>query len=259
MTNYIRHSMTPLDIHPDTWLSAIFRYPAYRVSPTLGNGRSTEPVNLAGLAQSPDAFFFAKIPTQDVSSVEGLGQFGFRVVDVNVTFDRPSSPSSNIDQIDSIKVVDATPVHHPAILDIAASAFVYSRFHLDPHVPNPVANTIKRAWIENYCLGKRGDSLLVALVDGRPAGFAAALASHVHGKNMRVIDLIGVANEFQGRGIGKGLVASFIDRYAGHCDGLRVGTQAANIPSMRLYEQSGFRISETVYVMHAHVKNGKLL
>jgi hypothetical protein len=32
-----------------------------------------------------------------------------------------------------------------------------------------------------------------------------------------------------------------------------VGTQAANIPSLRLYESFGFRVCETAYVLHAHV------
>ena len=33
---------------------------------------------------------------------------------------------------------------------------------------------------------------------------------------------------------------------------VRVGTQIANIPSLRLYESLGFRIADTHYVLHYH-------
>jgi hypothetical protein len=33
---------------------------------------------------------------------------------------------------------------------------------------------------------------------------------------------------------------------------MRVGTQIANIPSLRLYERLGFTMAESAYVLHAH-------
>jgi len=57
-------------------------------------------------------------------------------------------------------------------LDIAESAFVYSRFHLDPLVPKELANRVKREWIANYVRRQRGERLLVAEVDGNPWVFS---------------------------------------------------------------------------------------
>ena len=34
---------------------------------------------------------------------------------------------------------------------------------------------------------------------------------------------------------------------------LRVGTQVANVPSLRLYENCGFRVAESAYVLHGHL------
>jgi hypothetical protein len=48
-------------------------------------------------------------------------------------------------------------------------------------------------------------------------------------------------------------VSFFVDEYAPQCDVLQVGTQAANVPSMRLYEKASFSVVKTSYVMHMHV------
>jgi ribosomal protein S18 acetylase RimI-like enzyme len=149
-----------------------------------------------------------------------------------------------------VVVQDILPAYYDAVLRIAASSFVYSRFHLDPAIPKETAHKVKRAWVNSYIHKMRGERLLVALLDGKPVGFLAVLATPEPG---RVIDLIGVDRAYQGRGVGRALVSFFIADSADRYPLLRVGTQVANVPSMRLYESLGFRIDETAYVLHAHV------
>lgn len=181
-----------------------------------------------------------------------LANAGFYVVDVNVTLDLVKPVSCDDLNNAEILVQDVEPVDHDTVLDIAATCFVYSRFHLDPQISNSTANRIKRDWLENYIRGERGERLLVAHRDGRPIGFLAVIAGDSEGRTCRTIDLVGVARDFQRRGVGRSLVAHFVQRYAGRVDLLRVGTQAANVPSLRLYESSGFKIVDTQYVLHAH-------
>jgi ribosomal protein S18 acetylase RimI-like enzyme len=153
-------------------------------------------------------------------------------------------------------VREVEPDDYAAVLDIAGCCFRYSRFHLDAVFPAAVAHAIKRAWIQSYVDRQRGEQLLVALVNGKPAGFLAVLEATVEGQACRVIDLIGVAQTYQGRGVGRALVGCFLEDCAHRGLGARVGTQAANIPSLRLYESLGFRVCETAYVLHAHVGGG---
>jgi ribosomal protein S18 acetylase RimI-like enzyme len=138
-------------------------------------------------------------------------------------------------------------------VEIAGTCFRYSRFHLDPRVPREIADRIKREWIRNYATKRRGERLLVASLEGRPAGFLAVLASESGGQRIRTIDLVGVAAWAQRRGVGRALVEAFIAASRGVCDVMQVGTQAANIPSMRLYETTGFCMSRSQYVLHGHV------
>jgi dTDP-4-amino-4,6-dideoxy-D-galactose acyltransferase len=71
--------------------------------------------------------------------------------------------------------------------------------------------------------------------------------------------LIGVAKNMQGRGVAKRLVEYHIQDAYQKYSRLIVGTQIANVPSMRLYEKCGYNISNSTYVLHAHVNEGRII
>jgi RimJ/RimL family protein N-acetyltransferase len=53
--------------------------------------------------------------------------------------------------------------------------------------------------------------------------------------------------------VGSQLVGAFARHYHGlGCVRLDVGTQVANLPSVRCYERLGFRLSSSSYVLHLH-------
>lgn len=244
-----------LEIAKDGWLSGLFGREAFRLSSSwegLSRGDLTA-LEEHGKARRA-AFYYAKVPTDATSAVKLLNGAGFFTVDVNVTFNRSVAlPALPPPGCEVVRVEGEGELARAAVA-IAGSCFRYSRFHLDPEVPPALAHRIKAAWIENYVKGARGDGLFVALDGGKPAGFLAVIAVENEGKRAFVIDLIGVADACQGRGIGRGLVRFFANEFRGRADDLRVGTQAANIPSMRLYEGCGFSICKTAYVLHKHVK-----
>lgn len=249
-------------IEPDAWLARIFDCPVFKVllpaQPEEGVIPGISPEVLRASAQDKTAFYYAKVPTVRVGLVQVLTAAGFTVVDVNVTFEREPGEQPDWTGGRNVIVRDVLPKEHECVLDIAATCFVYSRFHLDPQIPKELANAVKREWVNSYCHKRRGERLLVAELDGRPVGFNAVLTTTLDGLSVRVIDLIGVASAYQGSGVGKSLVRHFIHDSVGKYERLRVGTQAANLPSMRLYEGCGFRVAETVYVLHAHVRDGEI-
>ncbi len=69
--------------------------------------------------------------------------------------------------------------------------------------------------------------------------------------NALVIDLIAVDESMRGRGVA-GAMIGFAARAFPDAGRVRVGTQAANVPSLRLYERLGFRTVATQYVVHSH-------
>jgi ribosomal protein S18 acetylase RimI-like enzyme len=239
-------------LQDDPWLAQILGRAAFTVRLDGDEDVSRLPALVdAHAAGRPAAFYSARVPAHDVMTLRWLAASGFEVVDLNVTLvlKSPVMPALT----SRVVVAEVRPEQHEAVLDIAGSCFRYSRFHLDPRFPDALAHRVKREWTANCLTGGRGDGVSVALSEGKPAGFLAALIGDRDGYTAAVIDLVGVSPEDQSRGLGKALVWDFMQRFRDRGETLEVGTQAANVPSLRLYEGLGFRVSATSYVLHKHV------
>ncbi|HET7568265.1 MAG TPA: GNAT family N-acetyltransferase [Gaiellaceae bacterium] len=223
---------------PDGWLAERFGCPVFTV-----DGAASEE-DVAGEGRR---FYQARVAVDDVEAVRRLAALGFAVVDTTLTLGRlPELGWAGSE------VVHAEPAQREAVVEIARSSFRWSRFHLDPEVPDELANRIKADWIESYFAGTRGEHLLVALADGEPAGFLAVIAGEEEGRTLRTIDLIAVAEHARGRGLARALTAAFVAESAAVCDEVRVGTQAANVAATRLYESLGFSLVRAQYALHLH-------
>jgi ribosomal protein S18 acetylase RimI-like enzyme len=221
-------------LRPDVWLSGVLGFPVYAT-------------DSSGDVPADDArsLTYAKVDVADMEAVARLTAAGFSVVDVNLTFvHRGARAVAKA----AVLVEPARPEHGDALVDVAGRCFRYSRFHLDLLLPDELADRVKREWVRSYVEGRRGVELLSAVDGGRPIGFLAVLESG----GARVIDLVGVAPEAQGRGAGRALVNAFVERHGAEGRELRVGTQAANVASVRLYESTGFSLASAAYVLHLH-------
>ena len=234
--------LSEVGLHPDGWLAGIFGRPVWRVHRREGS------LPFGVLASATAGFAYAKHDVSQVEIVSGLVDKGFRIVDTSLTFEGGrlhGLPSSHV-------LRHAKPKDEQGVRDIARSAFRFSRFHLDPKVPLNLANTIKAEWAGNFFSGQRGDGMVVAESGGRVVGFLQSIWSS---KNVLIVDLIGVHPDCQGRGLGKALILHASRHGTG--DGrvpsaIRVGTQAANTLSVRLYESLGLRLCSAQYVLHFH-------
>jgi ribosomal protein S18 acetylase RimI-like enzyme len=243
-----------MKVEPDDWLAGIFGYDVFRLS--LAADESTVSPAAIFASPAPRAFYYAKVPVANVGQAGALTAMGFRVVDTNVLFER--APDPQLPAASALAVREAEPEEREAVLAIAATCFVYSRFHLDPQVPAATANAVKREWVANYFRKQRGERLLVAVSGGQPVGFLALLALSGPAR-VGVIDLVGVDRAWQKRGVGRRLVEHLVHESPPRYDHLRVGTQIANLPSIRLYEACGFRAAGAEYVLHAHTREGQVL
>jgi GNAT superfamily N-acetyltransferase len=244
-------------IEPDFWLKSIFGHDVFRCT-----GSGHEPVRQneidSAIQSNREAFFYAKVPVGALGALRTFLNAGFQIADINITLERKPETIKN-QEITCYTIRDAHREDCEAVTDIAGVCFTNSRFHKDPHIPEEIANRIKRKWVENYFKGERGERIIVADRDGKPAGFLAIAKIQVNDQTVRIIDLIGVHPSIQGTGAGKQMVQYFITSSVGECDLLRVGTQIINLPSLHLYEKSGFSISDSAYVLHAHVRNGRVI
>ena len=102
-------------------------------------------------------------------------------------------------------------------------------------------------WVSNFYAGKRGDALLVAEIDNKIVGFLLILFNQ---ENM-VIDLVGADERYRRRGIARSLLMYMEMHFSGF-QRIIVGTQVANIVSLKFYESVGFQVCDTRYVFHYH-------
>ena len=221
---------------------------AYRVDPgsvdditaTLQDGRQ-----FASAIQAP-GFYYCKVETSRVSVCHQLETVGFRLIDTNVTLEADAARIDVQQAPGSARLVRSED--RDAVMQVARTAFTQSRFHLDPGIPGRVANEIKAAWAGNYFSGHRGQFMVVAEMRGKVAGFMQLLSSPEQGLT---IDLIGVDAAARGKGLGRAMIAHALIA-CGSPGRLRVGTQAANVRSLRFYETLGFRVAATSFVFHLH-------
>jgi dTDP-4-amino-4,6-dideoxy-D-galactose acyltransferase len=160
---------------------------------------------------------------------------GFRLVDARVTFER-SLAGISASGVDST-IAPFADSDLPALLDIARSSFTASRFYYDGRIPRAKADELFEHWTASSCRGG-ADAVLVARDQGRPIGYVTCRADRQ--SEIAHIELIGVAEAYRGRGIGRRLVDAAMSWAAGQgMANLWVVTQGRNVAAQRLYQRCG--------------------
>ncbi len=134
----------------------------------------------------------------------------------------------------------------PEILEISKNAFSKSRFHQDSRIGFEVAEKIKQEWIlANLTVRENAITFVSKNSIGQINGFNSILIQD----DRLIIDLIAVASEYRGQGIGRSLILKCQELSASSGKPVFVGTQADN-PAIRLYESLGFSPNKVSYVWH---------
>ncbi|OVE76900.1 hypothetical protein BVX98_04330 [bacterium F11] len=237
--------------HPDPWLGNIIGKNVFRLDfpRSISRKVSLQKKHLKRLSRP--SFFYVKIHSNETSLLKTLTTMGFYVVDVGLTFQRIGSVVKGTSK-GSMVIRQTSEKDRADVLRIAKTSFRYSRFHSDPLISKEIANKIKMKWVDNFYSGKRGNALFVAEKKGRILGFLLSLKKGKGRKEVNIIDLIATTNKAKGKGVGLSLIYGFMKSFKSKKALFQVGTQAVNIPSVRLYEKCGFRLIGTQYVLHGH-------
>jgi ribosomal protein S18 acetylase RimI-like enzyme len=189
-----------------------------------------------------------RVDAEDDAAVHCLERRGFLNVDALMTFGASlgSLPARHEPPL-NVVVRPAEPADTEAVCQIAAASFRDGRFHSDPSIAPQVATDVYRTWASACCERRAADETLVALDDGRLAGFVAcrvqADTSTYLDQSIGAIVLIATAAGSRRRGVGAALVSAATGWFRSRgATAAEVGTQLRNIAAGRLYEQSGFRL-----------------
>jgi GNAT superfamily N-acetyltransferase len=234
-------------LHYDQWLSDVLQREVYRLDVSFELAEFPESTYRAfsSTIRSKNVFIYAKVKVHDHGAIKLLEELGFNLIDTNIVFEKPIDSLSRLAGPSEIRF--ASLEDRQTVRSLASYSFSCSRFHLDPLIPDDKANRVKASWAENFFFGRRGDSMIVASVDGKIGGFLQVLHS---GKDL-IIDLIAVDKELRRKRIASDMICFSQTAIKGF-KRVRVGTQLANIPSIRLYERLKFMLTDASYVFHYH-------
>jgi GNAT superfamily N-acetyltransferase len=191
------------------------------------------------------AFVQSKIDTHQVKLLWELEKAGFCLADTNLQLALKAAHSKGISESPISRIARDGDID--AVRDIAGKAFRYSRFHMDPFIPGKTANVIKEEWACNFFKGNRGDAMVVAEKNKEIAGFLLLLKN----KRQLIIDLIAVDSKHRGKGYAKEMIA-FSLHILPSFPVMITGTQAANLISLKMYQNMGFKVVSSSYVLHRH-------
>jgi dTDP-4-amino-4,6-dideoxy-D-galactose acyltransferase len=234
-------------INRDEWLAQILGKDAFCISVSQELLASQEYRNeLKQLLECKNIFIYAKVPTTSLAAVQFLEQNGFRLVDTNILFQKERSEKPILKGLCTLR--NARPTDEQESVELASKSFQLSRFHLDPLISREAADRIKGEWVRNYFRKKRGDYMILAFVEEKLAGFLQLINGP---DRILTIDLIAVDPDQRRKGIGNDLIVHAETEFVQFAQ-IKVGTQIANVPSLRLYENLGFRVVNSQYVFHFH-------
>lgn len=182
-------------------------------------------------------YFQARAEDADTSRVADFA--GFRPVDLRVVFAQrlgPADPEGAGRDGGALRM--GTGEDSKSLEDIAAHSYRLSRFYFDGGFPMERVDALYATWIRQSLTGFAAAVLVTGPV-GKPLGF---ISCHLPGEGEPArIGLVGVAEEAQGRGVGRALLAGALEwfRQAG-ITRVEVATQGRNTEAQRLYQRAGF-------------------
>ena len=233
----------------DLWLSDVLNNNVFSLSHFSDNQKNLLIKSFSDFCDKyilQNLFIFTKVKTDLIKNIHILEDLGFKLIDTNVLFKRDGQLKLETQLKGNLEIRFAEKSHKIHLGEIAYSNFIYSRFHIDPHIKKKHADNLKKKWVENFFLNKRGDYMVVALHKNKPIAFLQLI---LKGRNL-IIDLIAVSSNYRGQKIGTALIKFASENIKS--EKILVGTQISNIPSIKLYQKLGFNHFESDYVFHYH-------
>lgn len=227
----------PGRVEPLTWENAFFDINSALLTVDLHEA----PIDEASLRQYD--LVQAKILSQQTAELDALSALGFRFVEGEADFVLGIGVGG---RPEGIRI--ARKEHIPALREVAASAFAFSRFRA-PWYKAEDSGRFYAQWIENAVLGTFDHQCLIAVNDqGELQGFVS-LRELADGSGR--IGLLATLPEAQGLGVGQRMIEAAIDWCrARRLTRLHVATQLGNLPALRLYHRCGGVIERTAWWLY---------
>lgn len=200
------------------------------------------PANIVSAAKELEfelLYLFSKKPRPELETQ------GFALVDTKVTYGKTVSSAQS-----SIQLVNYTGEATQELISLALQSGWKSRFNTDKKLQHKYPELYTQ-WLTRSLSGEFADAVLVHYYENTIAGLVTSrIENNCKGK----VGLFAVAEEYRGKGIGKGMLLALENWY--HKKGIvqsEITTQQENTAACKLYESTGYMVKDTSYVYHLHL------
>lgn len=204
-------------------------------------------------------FGFTTIAAQSPVWIQALALRGWRPVSTLVTVGTRNIGTTDgalhPARFEALRAEDADEV-----VRIGASSIRQGRMFSDAAISEDAAQRFYMRFTESLHEGAIHGTLFgqTAKVGHQIAGFAVgrrdAMASRITGSSYGYLWLIAIAQEFQGKGIGSALLASFLNEASSLLSVLEISTQATNTRALNLYLRAGLPVAGVMHQLHWHAE-----
>ena len=184
--------------------------------------------------------FYLLAEANQVETWRAAVAHGFEPIDMRVEFDKVLVPST------ASPAEFAVESDRERILAMASALFTDSRFFRDERFPRDRSAALFARWAASG-FDDPAHFHVVHRRDGHVDAFITGGAVDGNGS----IDLVGVAEEARGGGVGRALLAVAENELIRRgCKRATVVTQASNLAAQRLYERAGYVTRRTALWLH---------
>lgn len=249
-----------------TWDSTHFGFPVYRLDhfavwgdpQEVSAGNATLASAVVDRARALGAYtVHTGLPMEAIHSIQALEDAGFRTMDILVTWIFEHMKQRISDYPDKCVIRGYLAGDEQEFIPLARNAFAGTpdRFHADPHLSLERCNELYAEWTRNSCSGQAADYIVVAELDGKPAGYTTLKLDEAYqwASNVRTGGLIlgAVAPWAEGKGLYTSMINGGLKWLA--AQGVEVshlGTQVNNFPVQRAWSRLGFRLAKAGPSLH---------
>lgn len=143
-------------------------------------------------------------------------------------------------------------IHRPLndnLLRLSVRSGMFSRYKVDPNLPDGVFETLYRLWIEKSLSGALASDVLAYCIDDVEKG----MLTFKNNGNTTEIGLVAVDADCSGCGVGSRLMNTFLSKCNAGAK-VEVATQRRNHGACHFYEKNGFVVQRIINIYHIWLK-----
>lgn len=210
-------------------------------------------VHLSARALPDELSLIHSLENEDFYMVAGLSTF---LLDLKKY---SAQKNKNSVAIRPFQESDLEPLSEMSRLSFGDPKDWMDKAHADPNLPKDKSDELYVRWFRNCCNGSRADQVLVAEVEGKPAGYITlniekGLYQHA-GFRVGNVPLNAVDPSYRKMGIYSSLVQEGLNWFSDKTDWATIKTQVTTLAVHKTWQRFGAHMSSVEYAFHKFFKS----